>query len=454
MAKLWQKDYSLDAVIEDFTVGRDYELDRWILPADCLASMAQARQLVQIGLLTEAEGAALHEALGAAFHKALHGDFLIEKADEDGHTALEAYLVERCGDAGKKIHTGRSRNDQVITALRVFGRHKLFEITHALHSTIDVFLRFAQRHAQVPMPGRTHLQTAMPSSVGLWAGAWAEELMDLSVLVDQARSLFDQGSLGSAASYGGPLPLDRQLTSDLLGFAQVQNNVLAVNNSRGRYESVALDALDQIGLTLSKWAQDLILFSLPELGYFKLPARLCSGSSIMPQKKNPDGLELMRAKSGVLGGYAATVKNIVRSLPSGYNRDLQDTKEPFLRGLELLLSMLAVARTTMDGLEVDEAALRRGFTKDIYATDAAFEAVQAGVPFREAYKQVGLNLDQLAERRPEDALAQRTHLGGTANLGLEKLDERLATAVLTVQERRHQVEAALGALAGFEIHRV
>lgn len=454
MAKLWQKDTDLNALMEAFTVGRDYLLDLELLPSDCLASMAQARQLRRLGLVTSEEEGCLHRALNEAYDLSLERQLRIRPQDEDGHTVLESFLIQRCGDAGKKIHTGRSRNDQVITALRVYGRHRLLELELLLRDLIHEFLVFARSHEKVPMPGRTHLQIAMPSSVGLWAAAWAEELLDWGQLVSQARQLFDRGSLGAAASYGSPLPLDRKYTSEALGFARPQNNVLAVNNSRGRCESVALDALDQVGITLSKWAQDLILFTLPELGYFELPAQLCSGSSIMPQKKNPDGLELLRSRSAVLSGYAATVKNIVRSLPSGYNRDFQDTKEPFLRSLELADLSLRIARLTMKELVVHEDRLRESFTPEIYATDAAFELVLQGVPFRDAYQQVGRNLDQLKRRHPEDALQTRTHLGGCANLGLEDTEARLCEWSREAEQRLAEVLNSLSALAGRPIDTV
>jgi len=451
MAKLWQKSAHLHALIETFTVGNDYLIDLSLLPADCLASMAQARQLVGLGILTIEEEKSLQAALKEALQLSLNQKLPIQRQDEDGHTVLENFLVAKCGEAGKKIHTGRSRNDQVITALRVYARHRLLEIERALWLLIQEFLTFAKRHEKIPMPGRTHTQIAMPSSVGLWAGAWAEELLDWGHLLKLARNYFDQGSLGSAASYGGPLPLDRELTSALLGFRQPQNNVLAVNNARGRYESVALDAIDQIGITLSKWAQDLILMTLPELGYFELPEELCSGSSIMPQKKNPDGLELLRSRSAVLSGYASTVKAIVRSLPSGYNRDFQDTKEPFLRGLELIYLSLQVAALTMRDLKVNEDRLRQAFPKEIYATDAAFELVLQGIPFRDAYKQVGLNLDQLQSRDPDAALASRTHLGGCANLGLDKIQKALTLVQDETEQRITQVNTSLSQLAQMEI---
>ncbi len=451
MAKLWQKDTDLDAVMEAFTVGRDYLLDLEILPSDCLASMAQARQLLRLGVVGEEEAQRLQRALNEAFDLSLKRQLPIRRQDEDGHTVLESFLIQRCGDAGKKIHTGRSRNDQVITALRIYARHYLLELEGELAALVRQFLDFARTYEKVPMPGRTHMQIAMPSSVGLWAAAWAEELLDWALLVAQARRLFDRGSLGSAASYGGPLPIDRTFTSELLGFERPHLNVLAVNNSRGRLESVALDALDQVGITLSKWAQDLIVFTLPELGYFELPAQLCSGSSIMPQKKNPDGLELLRSRSAVLSGYASTVKNIVRSLPSGYNRDFQDTKEPFLRALELSRLSLAAAQLTMEGIVVREDRLRQAFTPEIYATDAAFELVLQGVPFRDAYLQVGRNLDQLNRRDPDQAIQARTHLGGCANLGLDILEARLGEYSTATEQRLAEVRKSLSELAGREV---
>lgn len=451
MAKLWQKGYDVDALIEEFTVGQDWVLDAEILPADCLGSMAQAQVLRSAGLLTEEEQLTLHRALVEAFELAMERRLPIRPQDEDAHTVLEAFLTQRCGEAGKKIHTGRSRNDQVITALRLWGRHQLLYLELQLLDLVEALLRFAQEHERVPMPGRTHLQAAMPSSVGLWAGAWAEELLEWSSLVTLAREFMDQGPLGSAASYGSSLPLDRDLASRLLGFARTQNNVLAVHNARGRYESVALDAAEQVGLTLSRWAEDLILFSLPEFGYFELPDRLCSGSSLMPQKKNPDGLELLRSRSAVLSGWATTVKAVVRSLPSGYNRDLQDTKEPFLRGLPLARAMVTVARHTVAHLKVRPKQLRAAFTPEIFATDAVLELVQRGVAFRDAYRQVGTNLQALAQRDPDQALAARTLRGGPTRLGLEETLAVCAERRQRAQRRIDEVRRALGALAGREI---
>jgi len=451
MAKLWQKNTTLDALIERYTVGRDFDLDRQLLPADALASMAQARQLARIGLVTPAEADALVAELGRIVLDWKAGAFTVERSDEDCHTAIENRLTEVLGDAGKKIHTGRSRNDQVLTALRVFGRSRLEAVRSGVLDLVGDLTAFAAAHRAVPMPGRTHLQTGMPSSVGLWAAAWAEELLDTLVLAEAAYRLLDRSPLGFAAGYGVPLPLDREYAAGLMGFASVHRNVIAASHSRGKGEAAVLDVLDQIGLTLSRMAQDLILFSLPEFGYFRLPAELCTGSSIMPQKKNPDALELTRAKSATLSAYASQVKNILRNQPSGYNRDLQETKEPYFRGLALAAEMVAIMGLTVRNLEVVPAALEAAFTPDIFATDAAYEKVRAGSTFRDAYREVGLNLGALEGRDPRKTIADRTHTGSAGNLGLEALAADTEARRAACAADRARIEAALTALSGAEV---
>ena len=451
MAKLWQKNYTLDSLVEEFTVGRDYLLDQDLIVSDCLASLAHGRMLHSIGILDDKDLSALEQAIRSVLSDKENNNFLISREDEDGHTALENRLVELAGDAGKKIHTGRSRNDQVITAIRVFARSYLLSFLESGIELVKSLRIMADKNKNIPMPGRTHMQTAMPSSVGLWAGSFAEELMDNLELIRSVYTLVDQSPLGSAASYGVPLPLDRELTARELGFSRVQRNVLYVNNSRGKTESMILDALDQTVLSLSKMAQDLILFSLPEFGYFSLPDQLCSGSSIMPQKKNPDGLELMRARSASLGSYAAQVKAVIRSLPSGYNRDFQETKEPFLLGCRSAHLCLRIMTLTIQEVQVNEERLTAAFTPDIYATDAALELVAGGMSFRDAYKEVGLNLEKLGDRDPLETIKNRTHTGTTGNLGLEELDSRLKVFTEELDGRKRQVSGALTDLAGYDI---
>jgi argininosuccinate lyase len=451
LSKLWDKGYALDELIEEFTVGEDPQLDQRLVAADCVASMAHARMLARIGILTPEENEALRRELAAILRLNRDGQFPIRREEEDCHTAIENRLVETAGQAGKKIHTGRSRNDQVIAALRLYARSFLLEFQGAVLDLVQALLRFAEEHGDLPMPGRTHLQAAMPSSVGLWAGAWLEELLDDLQLLDAAYALNNCSPLGSAASYGVPLPLDRETVAESLAFDRVQNNVLYVNNSRGKVESIILDALEQVMLTLSKLAQDLILFSLPEFGYFRLPDELFAGSSIMPQKKNPCMLELMRAKAATIGSYCAQVKSIIRALPSGYNRDFQETKEPFLRGLDLALISVRVMQAVVVKLRPDAERLRRGFTPDIFATDRAMELVAKGVPFREAYRTVGNELDSLPTGDPDQAIRRRTYTGTTGNLGLEKARKQLEHRREELGLRRNRIAAKLEALAGFEI---
>ncbi|MCL2706220.1 MAG: argininosuccinate lyase [Spirochaetaceae bacterium] len=419
MAKLWQKNYELDSFVEHFTVGNDYILDDDLVVADCLSSIAHAKMLLAIKIISKEDFDKLQQGLIQILELQSKKEFPITLADEDCHTAIENYLVEKIGEAGKRIHTGRSRNDQVLTALRVFGRSKIISIMETAIALIESLIAMGQKHSDVPMAGRTHMQIAMPSSIGLWAMSFAEELLDCMKMLEAAYHLNNQSPLGSAASFGVPLPLDRKMSSELLGFEKVQNNVLYCNNSRGKIESIILDALEQFMLTISKIAQELIIYSMPEFGYFSLPAKLCSGSSIMPQKKNPDVLELLRAKAATMGSYSIQIKNIIRSLPSGYNRDFQETKGAFMKGLELAHSSIGVTALTISNTEINAWNLKKGFIPEIYATDAALKLVAEGMSFRDAYKEVGLNIDKLKDEDPESIIKKRTSEGTTGKLNID-----------------------------------
>ncbi len=451
MSKLWAKNYDLNELIEEFTVGIDYILDQKLIPSDCVASLAHASMLRSINILTADELASLKEGLKVILSEHGEGRFEIRRSDEDGHTAIENRLVELAGEAGKKIHTGRSRNDQVVTAVRVYARSKVLGLIKESGELIRAILDLAEKHASVPMPGRTHMQIAMPSSVGLWAAGFAEDLTDSVRLLTAAWEILDQNPLGAAAGYGVPLPLNREMTTELMGFSSVQNNVVYVNNSRGKMELMVLDILDQITLTLSKMAQDLILFSLPEFGYFSLPAQLCTGSSIMPQKKNPDGLELMRAKAGTVSACGTQIRNILRSLPSGYNRDFQETKEPFLKGCDITSISLKMMTLTFRELVVNPENLKKGFSRDIYATDAALDLVASGMSFRDAYKEVGLHLEKLEDQNPDDSIKSRTYTGTSGNLCLGKTSERLSVLMDLADKRAGKIEEALTSLMGCRV---
>ncbi len=451
MGKLWQKDYQLDALVEEFTVGEDWKLDHQLLVSDALASIAHAEMLKTINILSEDEFLLLRKSLRDIISQAQKGEYVIRPQDEDGHTAIENSLVDALGEAGKKIHTGRSRNDQVLTALRVWTRDAVNRLLSSAFEAAEAFLALAEEHRDVPLPGRTHMQIAMPSSVGLWAGSFAEELYDGALHLQRVAEHVDKSPLGSAASYGVPLPLDRQMTADLLGFRALQRNVLYANNTRGKFESILLDAAEQLMLSLSKAAQDLILFSMPEFSYFTLPKELCSGSSIMPQKRNPDMLELIRGKSATLSGYAQQVKQVIRSLPSGYNRDFQETKEPFLRGMALTYRSLKVMSLTLKKLQVNREVLETAMPPEIYATDAAIEKVQQGMSFRDAYREVGTHLEELKGRTPAESLSLRTSIGTPGNLGLEETRKEIEDGRESVQKRIQDNQSTMKKLAGKEV---
>jgi len=451
MGKLWQKDYSLNKLMEEFTVGRDFELDQNLVISDCMASAAHGKMLNSIGILTDEELESIQNGLKEIVNLSIRNCFPITLSDEDCHTAIENYLVSNIGEAGKKIHTGRSRNDQIITALRIYSRDFLFTFIKEAASLSTILSNFAKKYEMTPMPGRTHMQIAMPSSVGLWAGAFAEEITDSLGMTRTVLRIIDQSPLGSAASYGVPVALDREMTSSLMGFSKLQNNVLYVNNSRGKFESIIIDSLDQIVLTLSKMAQDLILFSLPEFGYFSLPVELCSGSSIMPQKKNPDGLELLRAKSASLSAYSLQIKNIIRSLPTGYNRDFQEVKEPFIKGIKLALQSVRIMQLTVSKLAVNTENLEKAFTPEIFATDEALNMVLSGKSFRDAYRDVGTNLDQVNIMSSIEGIKTRTSTGMAGNLRLDKMDSVLTEIKNSISSQEKSVQKSLKELLDLDV---
>ena len=442
----------VDAEVLAYTAGQDRVLDLALVEADCFGTAAHVSMLARLpvkpALLTPADAKAVIAELRGIVAAAAAGQFKISLEDQDVHLAVERRLTEKLGDLGKRVHVCRSRNDQVATDLRLYAKTRLLDAADAAAALAGTLVAFAKKHAKVPMVGRTHMQPAMPSSVGLWASAWAESLLDDLALLRTAYELNDRCPLGSAASYGVPLPIDRRLTSDLLGFAAPVHNVLHANQARGKLESIILSALGQAMLTLSRLAQDLILFSMPEFGYFRLPAEFTTGSSIMPQKRNPDVPELLRAKAAKVLAYANLVAEIVRAAPSGYNRDLQETKAPFMEGFELAISSLRILNPLVAGLEVDAAALRRGFGPEVYATDRALELVAQGMPFRDAYHQVKANLDQLAGYDPDAALAAKRHLGAPLGLDFKALAGQARAAARWAAGERKRYAAKRAALLG------
>ena len=448
MAKLWDKGYRIDPEIERFTVGEDHLLDRDLVRADVLGSAAHATMLAKVGVLTVKDRERLLKGLRQVLADFAAGKFSIRPEEEDVHTAVEEYLTQKLGDLGKKLHTGRSRNDQVLLDLRLYGKERLHTLAERLIALARALAAFAKANEFVPMPGRTHMQIAMPSSLGLWAGAWAEAMLDDLELVKAAHTRTDQSPLGSGAAYGSALPLDRPLVARLLGFAKVQNNVLYCANSRGKAELATLQACTQIMVDLSRVATDLVIGSMPEFGYFHIPKELCTGSSMMPQKRNPCGLELVRARAAAVLGYEQAVAGILRALPSGYNRDFQETKGPLMRGVDTTIASLSVMRLSIERLEVVEENLRKGFTPEIYATDRALELVLEGKPFRDAYREVAATLGSLAARDPVANLKSKRLQGGPGNLGLATLAKRSDAAEKWLNSVRGPFQMALKSLLG------
>ncbi len=435
-----------------FTVGKDPVLDLELAEWDCIGTAAHVTMLSRLRvkpavLLPKDRDRVVHELL-AVMRTARAGRFTITVADQDVHLAVERQLTERLGELGRRVHTARSRNDQVAVDLRLHAREQLLGLQEEVAGLAAGLLRLAQAHRRVPMVGRTHLQPAMPSSVGLWASGYAEALLDDLIVVDAAYTYNDRCPLGSAAGYGVPLPLDRALTSRLLGFSAPHHNVFYASNARGKVESIILGALAQVMLTLSRLAEDLILFSMPEFGYFRLPPELCTGSSIMPQKYNPDVLELVRAKCARLLGSAFASAALLKALPGGYNRDLQESKELYLDGMTTTRAALRILTLLAASLDVRPDRLRAGFSPGVFATDRALALVASGMPFRDAYQQVRAHLDDLECADPDAALAAKTHLGGTAGLDLGGLRARAQSVQRSARQRRRVSHAAFARLLG------
>jgi argininosuccinate lyase len=428
MAKLWQsKSTKLHPLVEKYTVGNDYILDARLLPFDIEASLAHAQALRKAKILTGPELAKLTKGLKQILklHKA--GKFVIQPSDEDCHTAIEGYLTARLGALGKKIHTCRSRNDQVLVATRLYTRKKLKQISHELIKTQKVFLAMAKRYEFVPMPGYTHTRRAMPSSVGHWAAAYLEELLSDHKLLESAYDLNDQNPLGAAAGFGVNMPLDRRLTTKLLGFKRLQVNSLYCVNSRGPTEAYILGVLTKIVMTLGRLANEMIWFTTPEFNLFFLPPEFTTGSSIMPQKKNPDVFEIMRSNVNVIVALQTQVKDISKNLISGYNRDTQLTKEPLIKGLGIARRSLEIAALVMAKVKPNKPALMRSLAPEFFAVHEANRLVKKGMPFRDAYAHVKEHLHELRVENPVKAIKEVRSIGGPGNLRLNsyKLSKEL-----------------------------
>lgn len=441
---------SIDPDVLTFTVGKDPVLDLDLVEWDCLGSAAHVTMLSKMPYQPRLFSAADRDDVVAELAKiaeaARAGVFKITEADQDCHLAIERTLTEKLGDLGRRVHTGRSRNDQVATALRLYGRDQLSGCMEETVALARALLKFAKANRKIPMVGRTHLQPAMPSSVGLWGSCYAEGLLDDLTILWGAYDFINRCPLGSAASYGVPLPTDRALLARLLGFREPIHNVMYAGNSRGKTESVAVSALCQVMLTLSRLAEDLVLFSMPEFGYFEIPKEFCTGSSIMPQKYNPDVCELVRAKAAKLIGLSAGAAALLKAMPGGYNRDLQDTKEMLMEAFATTRSSLRILTRLVGGLKPVPERLRAAFSPGVFATDRALELVAGGMPFRDAYHQVRDHLDELSAMDPDQAIAAKTHLGATAGLDFDLYEAWSAAEKAEISSERKAVQKAFAKL--------
>ena len=412
--KLWSKNFEINKEIERFTVGRDREMDLYLAPYDVLGSMAHITMLQSIGLLGADELPQLLDALRDIHAQAERGEFEIEEGVEDVHSQVELMLTRRLGDMGKKIHSGRSRNDQVLVDLKLFTRHALRQTVEQVKVLFDELIQKSEQYKDVLMPGYTHLQIAMPSSFGLWFGAYAESLADDMLFLQAAYKLTNRNPLGSAAGYGSSFPLNRQMTTDLLGFDTMNYNVVYAQMGRGKMERNVAFALASVAGTLAKMAFDACLFNSQNFSFVRLPKECTTGSSIMPHKKNPDVFELIRAKSNKIQSLPQQVTLIMNNLPVGYFRDLQIIKEVFLPAFDELKDCLQMAAYIINKMEVDEHILDNPMYDPIFSVEEVNRLAANGMPFRDAYKTVGLQIE--AGTFHADRHIHHTHEGSIGNL--------------------------------------
>ena len=420
-SKLWEKSVTVDHDVETYTVGRDREMDLYLAPFDILGSMAHITMLESIGLLEKSELETLLNELREIYKIAEKGEFVIEEGIEDVHSQVELMLTRRLGDIGKKIHSGRSRNDQVLVDLKLFIRSRIEDLTQAIKRLFDTLIEQSDRYSKVLLPGYTHLQVAMPSSFGLWFGAYAESLADDLTILRAAYEITNRNPLGSAAGYGSSFPLNRTMTTRLLGFDSMDYNVVYAQMGRGKTERIVSQAIASIAATLSKLAFDACMFNSQNFAFIKLPDEYTTGSSIMPHKKNPDVFELTRAKCNKLQALPVEITLITNNLPSGYFRDLQLIKESFLPAFDEIISIINMVNAMMSQLKVNENILEDKRYELMFSVEEVNRLAQEGTPFRDAYKQVGLAIERGEFTAP--ATVNHTHEGSIGNLCNDHIKE-------------------------------
>lgn len=417
--KLWEKSVAVDHNVETYTVGRDRELDLYLAPYDVLGSMAHITMLESISLLSAEELRQLLDELKDIYASAIAGKFVIEEGVEDVHSQVELMLTRRLGDIGKKIHSGRSRNDQVLVDLKLFIRSEIEAVAHAVETLFRTLIAQSNRYKDVLMPGYTHLQVAMPSSFGLWFGAYAESLADDMMVLQAAYRVTNRNPLGSAAGYGSSFPLRREMTTRLLGFEGMNYNVVYAQMGRGKTERIVANALAGIAATVSRLAFDACLYNSQNFGFIKLPDQYTTGSSIMPHKKNPDVFELTRAKCNRLQALPSQITLILNNLPSGYFRDMQLIKEAFLPAFDELKSILAMVNAMLSEVKVNTSLADDDRYKYMFSVEEVNRLTHDGMPFRDAYKKVGLDIE--AGKFEPVREVHHTHEGSIGNLCNDKI---------------------------------
>jgi argininosuccinate lyase len=426
--KLWQKKTESKKEVESFTIGRDPEYDLLLAPFDVLGSMAHAQMLGSIGLLTSEENEILQQGLKEIYGEIQKGEFEIAPGVEDVHSQIEFLLTERYGEVGKKLHSGRSRNDQVLVDLKLYYRAAIEGIVTETSILFDLLLELSVKHKDDLMPGYTHTQLAMPSSFGLWFSAFAEGLTEDLGLMKAAFDLANKNPLGSAAGYGSSFPLNRTMTTELLGFGDLHHNVINAQNSRGKTEKNLSFALSGIAGTLNRLASDICIFMNQHFAFIKFPDELTTGSSIMPHKKNPDVFELIRAKSNQIQAVPNSVTLILTNTTTGYHRDLQLLKEEVFPAIESLNSCLKMTVFMLKSIQIKQDILLDPFYKHLFSVEVVNDLVLKGVPFRDAYKQVGMDIES-ENFSPEQGKLKHTHEGSIGNLNLNEIRDKMNQAV-------------------------
>ncbi len=421
--KLWDKGFSTDKKIDHFTVGNDRELDLHLAKYDVIASKAHTKMLGKIGLLTDDETKSLVDELNHIATSIENGNFVIEDSFEDMHSKIEFLLTEKLGDTGKKIHTARSRNDQVLVAMHLYLKDELTEIETQTEILFDLLLKLAEEHKDVLLPGYTHLQIAMPSSFGLWFSAYAESLIDDLYFIEAAYKVADQNPLGSAAGYGSSFPIDRSFTTEEMGFATMKYNVVAAQMGRGKVEKATAFGISSIASTLSKMAMDICLYMSQNFDFISFPDELTTGSSIMPHKKNPDVFELVRGKCNKLQSIPNQLTLVINNLPSGYHRDLQLVKEIIVPAIQDMKACLEILIFSLKEIRVHGNILDNPKYDYMFSVDTLNELVQNGMPFRDAYKKMGQEIQDGTFTPKRDI--EHTHEGSLGNLCLEQIREKM-----------------------------